>query len=138
MHTPLPLPKLAPCSFALVALVSVSVALQACSPAEPAPEPVRAVRTLTVSAGNIDSVVEYAAEVRARTESRLGFRVGGKMTSRSAELGQRVAAGQALAQLDAADLRLGQDAALAGVRSAQVQLDLAQADFKRYTDLREH
>ena len=137
MHTPLPLPKLAPCSFALVALVSVSVALQACSPAEPAPEPVRAVRTLTVSAGNIDSVVEYAAEVRARTESRLGFRVGGKMTSRSAELGQRVMAGQALARLDAADLRLGQDAALAGVRSAQVQFDLAQADFKRYKDLRE-
>ena len=137
MHTPLPLPRLCTCRFALAALVSVSVALTACSPAEPAPEPVRAVRTLTVSAGNIDSVVEYAAEVRARTESRLGFRVGGKMTSRSAELGQRVMAGQALAQLDAADLRLGQDAALAGVRSAQVQLDLAQADFKRYNDLRE-
>ena len=137
MHTPLSLPRLCPCPFALAALVSVSVALTACSPAEPAPEPVRAVRTLTVSAGNIDSVVEYAAEVRARTESRLGFRVGGKMTSRSAELGQRVMAGQALAQLDAADLRLGQDAALAGVRSAQVQLDLAQADFKRYNDLRE-
>ena len=137
MHTPLPLPRLGPCPFALAALVSVSLALTACSPAEPAPEPVRAVRTLTVSAGNIDSVVEYAAEVRARTESRLGFRVGGKMTSRSAELGQRVAAGQALAQLDAADLRLGQDAALAGLRGAQVQLDLAQADFKRYTDLRE-
>ena len=137
MHTPLSLPRLCPCRFALAALVSVSVALTACSPAEPAPEPVRAVRTLTVSAGNIDSVVEYAAEVRARTESRLGFRVGGKMTSRSAELGQRVMAGQALAQLDAADLRLGQDAALAGVRSAQVQLDLAQADFKRYKDLRE-
>ena len=137
MHPRLPLPRLCPCRFALAALVSVSVALTACSPAEPAPEPVRAVRTLTVSAGNIDSVVEYAAEVRARTESRLGFRVGGKMTSRSAELGQRVMAGQALAQLDAADLRLGQDAALAGVRSAQVQLDLAQADFKRYNDLRE-
>ena len=137
MHTPLSLPRLCLCRFALAALVSVSVALTACSPAEPAPEPLRAVRTLTVSAGNIDSVVEYAAEVRARTESRLGFRVGGKMTSRSAELGQRVMAGQALARLDAADLRLGQEAALAGVRSAQVQFDLAQADFKRYKDLRE-
>ena len=50
---------------------------------------------------------EYAAEMRARTESRLGFRVAGKMTRRPAELGARVKAGQVLAQLDPQDLRLG-------------------------------
>jgi len=130
-------PSLRRLPLAVVIATLSGALLGACSRSEPAPEPVRAVRTLTVSAGSVNGATEYAAEVRARTESRLGFRVGGKMTSRSAELGQRVKAGQALAQLDAADLRLGQDAAVAAVRSAQVNLDLAQADFKRYKDLRE-
>ena len=37
---------------------------------------------------------EYAGEVRARTESRLGFRVGGKIVRRDADLGDNVKAGQ--------------------------------------------
>ena len=80
---------------------------------------------------------EYAAEVRASTESRLGFRVAGKMISRAAEIGQRIQAGQLLAQLDATDLRLGQEAALAAAQAAQVNFDLASAEFKRYKELRE-
>ena len=110
--------------------------LAACSRPEPAPEPVRAVRTLTVAAESAGGVQEYAAEVRARTESRLGFRVGGKMVARPAEVGQRVRAGQFLAQLDATDLKLGQEAALAATRAAQTQYDLAAAEFKRYQELR--
>ena len=137
MNPSLRLPMLGRISAGFAILAITGVLLTACSRSGPAPEPVRAVRTLTVATSDVDGTVEYAAEVKARTESRLGFRVGGKMTSRAAELGQRVKAGQALAQLDGADLRLGQDAALAGVRSAQVNLDLAQADFKRYKDLRE-
>jgi RND family efflux transporter MFP subunit len=118
------------------AVLLVAAGLAACSRQAPAPEPVRAVRTMTVSAESAGGVHEYAAEVRARTESRLGFRVGGKMVSRSAEVGQRVRAGQVLAQLDAADLKLGQEAAAAASRAAQTQYDLAAAEFKRYQDLR--
>jgi len=110
--------------------------LAACSRPAPAPEPVRAVRTLTVTADSAGGVQEYAAEVRARTESRLGFRVGGKMVARPAEVGLRVRSGQLLAQLDATDLRLGQDAALAATRVAQTQFDFAAAEFKRYEELR--
>lgn len=111
--------------------------LAACSRPEPQPEPVRAVRTMTVSSESAGGVHEYAAEVRARTESRLGFRVAGKMASRSVEVGQRVKAGQVLAQLDPVDLRLGQEAAQAAVRAAQTQYDLAAAEFKRYKELRD-
>ncbi|MFY9514409.1 MAG: biotin/lipoyl-binding protein, partial [Rubrivivax sp.] len=111
--------------------------LAACSKQEPAPEPVRAVRTMTVAADSAGGAHEYAAEVRARTESRLGFRVGGKMTSRPAELGQRVKAGEVLAQLDPEDLKLSQTAASAALQSAQVNLELADADFKRYKGLRD-
>ncbi len=117
-------------------MLCVAAGLAACSRPAPAPEPVRAVRTMTVSAESAGGVHEYAAEVKARTETRLGFRVGGKMVSRSAEVGQRVRAGQVLAQLDAADLKLGQDAALAAARAAQTQYELAAAEFKRYQDLR--
>jgi multidrug efflux system membrane fusion protein len=111
--------------------------IAACAPAEPAPEPVRAVRTVTVAAESAGGRREFAAEVRARTESRLGFRVGGKMVSRSAEVGQRVSAGQALAQLDAADLQLGQQAAQAAVRAAESSYELAAAELRRYRELRD-
>jgi multidrug efflux system membrane fusion protein len=120
------------------AIILVAIAgTAACSRAPSAPEPVRAVRTMTIDAANVGGTHEFAAEVRARTESRLSFRVAGKLVSRPAEVGQRVRTGQLLAQLDPADLKLGQDAALAGLRAAQSSFDLAQAEFKRYKELRE-
>ena len=124
-------------SHSLLLACVLPLLLAACSRPEPAPEPVRAVRTLTVGAESAGGSLEFAAEVRARTESRLGFRVGGKLLSRSAEVGQRVKAGRPLAQLDGTDLRLGQDAALAAVRAAQSAHDLAAAELERYRELRE-
>lgn len=117
-------------------LVGVAV-LAGCAKPEPAPEPVRAVRTLTVSADTAGGVHEYAAEVRPRTESRLGFRVGGKIVRRHVDVGSTVKAGQVLAQLDPQDLRLGQQAARAALAAAQANHDQTQADFKRFKELRE-
>jgi multidrug efflux system membrane fusion protein len=109
----------------------------ACSRTEPAPDPVRAVRTVTVSTQTAGGTWEYAGEVRSRTESRLGFRVGGKIVRRQADLGDSVKAGQVLAQLDPQDLKLGQDAARAAWTAAQVNHDQAQADYKRFKELRD-
>jgi len=114
-----------------------AVALAACSKPEPAPDPVRAVRTQTVSAASTGGTHEYAAEVRARTESRLGFRVGGKLVRRAVNLGDAVKPGQLLAQLDPQDLKLGQDAARAALTAAQVNFEQAEADFKRFKELRD-
>lgn len=47
-------------------------------------------------------------------ESRLGFRVGGKIVRRQVELGQRVKAGAILAQLDPQDYQLAAQAAKRG------------------------
>ena len=110
--------------------------LAGCSRPEPPPEPVRAVKLLTVGAAPLHAQLEYAGEVRARTETRLGFRVAGKVLKRQAELGQRVRAGQVLAQLDPQDYRLAAQAAQAQVAAAQTQRDLAAADFKRYAALK--
>ena len=76
----------------------------ACSKPSRRREPVRAVETMTVSTQSPAATQEYAGEVRARTESRLSFRVGGKMLRRFADLGDTVRPGQALAQLDPQDL----------------------------------
>ena len=111
--------------------------LAACSRPAPPEEPVRSVKLLTVGVGAMQSSLEYAGEVRARVESRLGFRVAGKIVQRQAELGQRVKAGQVLAQLDPKDYQLAADAARAQVASATTQRDLAAADLKRYQALKD-
>ena len=118
----------------LPAVIAV-VALTACSKPATAPDPVRAVRTLTVSSETAGGTYEYAGEIRARTESRLSFRVSGKMLKRLVGLGDTVRAGQLLAQLDAQDLRLGQAAARAAVAAAQAGYDQSASDFKRYKEL---
>lgn len=112
-----------------------AVGLAACSPVPPPAEPIRSVRIVTVES-TVGGFHEYAADVRARTESRLGFRVGGKLLSRAADLGDAVRAGQVLAQLDPSDLRLGQEAALAALGAAKANYEFNRAEFERYKELR--
>lgn len=107
----------------------------ACSRSAPAPEPVRSVKTITVQSPSAGGVVDFAGEVRARTESRLGFRVAGKMIRRTVDLGDAVRPGQLLASLDAQDLQLGQEAARSALQAARVNADQAAADFRRFKDL---
>ena len=71
----------------LVVPLLVLPMLLACSQPPPAEEPVRAVRTLTLQSGSTSLQHEYAAEVRARTESRLGFRVADKLVRRMVNAG---------------------------------------------------
>src|SRR5215475_4558488 len=90
-----------------VAAAAVLALLAACSGKPAATEPVRAVRTVTVGALSGATTRDYAGEVHARVETRLGFRVPGKITQRPVNAGDRVKAGQALAEVDPTDLRLG-------------------------------
>ena len=120
----------------VVSSLAAVLALSACSRPEAVQEPVRAVKVMTVGNSGLDMGGEFAAEVRARVESRLGFRVAGKISQRQAEMGQRVATGAVLAQLDAADYQLAAQAAQAQVSGARTQRDLAQAEYKRYEGLR--
>ena len=111
--------------------------LAGCSRPAPPEEPVRAVKLMTVTVGSIDSAPEFAGEVRARVESRLGFRVAGKLIRRQAEIGQHVRPGQVLAQLDPQDYKLAADAMKAQLLVTTTNRDLAAAEFKRYKDLKE-
>lgn len=119
--------------FTLAILVLASLA--ACGKGPAPQEPVRAVKVLTVGESGSAFELEFSGEVRARVESNLGFRVGGKLLSRPAEIGQRVKAGELLAQIDPQDYRVTADAAAAQLVAAQSNRDVAGADFKRYQDL---
>jgi multidrug efflux system membrane fusion protein len=122
--------------FHLCVIALCVCSLAACSKTEPPKEPLRSVKLITVSDSALNVEGEYSAEVRARVESRLGFQVGGKLIQRPAEQGQRVAAGQLLAQIDAQDYQLASQAALAQVSAAQSQRDLAAAEFRRFEALK--
>ncbi len=126
-----------PISWPARLVIVACLLLQACSKPVPAEEPVRAVKVLTVGLDAMQSGAEYAGEVRSRVESRLGFRVSGKLLRRHVEMGQHVRAGELLAQLDPQDFKLAADGARAQLAAAATNRDLALADFKRYKDLRE-
>jgi RND family efflux transporter MFP subunit len=111
--------------------------LTACSKPAPVAEPIRAVKVVTVGMQRLQAQTEYAGEVRARVESRLGFRVGGKIARRHVELGQHVKAGQLIAQLDPQDFKLASDGARAQLAGAATNRDLAAADLKRFKALRD-
>jgi RND family efflux transporter MFP subunit len=120
----------------VVPLVAVLV-LVACNRPARLEMPVRSVKVMTVGMQSMQSGLEFAGEVRARVESRLGFRVGGKLTQRPVELGQHVRAGQVLARLDPQDYQLAADAARAQLAAAVGNRDLAAADFKRFKELKD-
>ncbi|SDS44709.1 efflux RND transporter periplasmic adaptor subunit [Pseudomonas prosekii] len=77
----------------------------------------------------------YPGEVRARYEPELAFRIGGKVSRRLVEEGQRVKADQPLAELDPQDVRLQLEATRAQVAAAEANLSLVRAERDRYKTL---
>jgi len=84
--------------------------------------------TVLVGALGEDQGNIYSGEIRARYETVLGFRIGGKIIERAVDVGARVKKGQLLARLDAADAGLQESAAGA-------QFRLADDEAKRYREL---
>ncbi|WP_231906253.1 efflux RND transporter periplasmic adaptor subunit [Cupriavidus gilardii] len=102
--------------------------------AERAPD-VRPVRLLQLQSATGQSAYEFSGDVRPRIESRLGFRVGGKIAARLVDVGATVRRGQPLARLDPTDLNLAEQGSRAQYEAARTDRDLAAADLKRYNDL---
>nr|WP_315482414.1 efflux RND transporter periplasmic adaptor subunit [uncultured Undibacterium sp.] len=123
-------------AFSILVLLSL-ILLSACSKKVEKTEDIRPVRTIQAQLQASEFVAELSGEVRARVESRLGFRVPGKIVARHVELGTLVKRGQVLMQLDPQDLLLGQAQAKAGLSAAESNRDLAKAELKRYQELRD-
>jgi multidrug efflux system membrane fusion protein len=121
-----------------MALLALCMAVGACSrAAEPKPEEIRPVRVLKVEPATGARTIELAGEVRPRLETRLGFRVGGKMVQRLVEVGTTVKPGQPIARLDPGDLQLAAASAKTQIAQLEAERRFAEGDLRRYRELRE-
>jgi multidrug efflux system membrane fusion protein len=123
-------------SLSIAGLVSL-FALSACGKKIEKTEDIRPVRAIVAALEGSEIAAEFSGEIRARVESKLGFRVPGKIIARKVDVGSLVKQGQVLMQLDPQDLLLGQAQAKAGLTAAESNRDLAKADLQRYRELRE-
>jgi RND family efflux transporter MFP subunit len=114
---------------------ALAMLIAGCSRDVPPTDDVRPVRVVDLAPNAVAAEVELSGEVRPRVESRVGFQVGGRITSRRVELGQRVRLGDILATLSPADLELSAAAAVAQLNAAQVDRDQQRADIRRFEDL---
>ena len=119
----------------ILGLVIVSsVILSACQKEVPRTEEIPYVMVTQPSSNHIDQK-SYAGDVQARQQTALAFRVGGQITERYADVGDRVKVGQVLAKLDVKDAQLQMNAAKAQLDSAQAAAKIALEEYKRYQQL---
>jgi membrane fusion protein, multidrug efflux system len=95
----------------------------------------RPVKVAIVSSAPKERTITYSGVVRPRIESTLGFRVPGKMVAREVNVGDRVDVGQAIARLDATDLKLAENSAMAAVLAARTRRDVASSNLERAKQL---
>jgi RND family efflux transporter MFP subunit len=97
---------------------------------------VRPAKVMEIAYQRHSQSLVLAGTVVPRIETNLGFRVAGKIVSRSIDVGTVVKPGDLIAQLDPADYRLAVDNARAALASAEADHVRARADHERYLNLR--
>jgi multidrug efflux system membrane fusion protein len=119
------------------AALLAAATLAGCSRPVPVVQDVRPVRAMVLTPANVDIVAEFPGEVRPRFESRLGFRIGGKIVARKVDVGSMVRRGQVLMQLDPVDQQLIQAQGKANLAAAESNLALAKSELARYQTLKQ-
>lgn len=99
------------------------------------PAPPRPVRTITVEKREQLTPLTFSGRIEAEDEASLAFRISGRLQSSDIRLGDRVEAGQLLAQLEAQDQLSAQRQAQAALAAAQGQLTKARNHFERQQTL---
>ncbi len=126
-------------AIALLVATGLALGLAACEDeAAPVPERIRAIKTFTVTQPASGNVRHYSGTTLAADRSSLSFAVSGTVASIPADEGDRVEAGQLLAELDGEPFKLDVDAARADLRSAKaayendaLELDRQQTLYKK-------
>ncbi len=117
-------------SLALVIMLSSA----ACTK-KPESEDVRPVRSMVVETHLSGDVIALTGQLHARNETKLAFRLSGKLIERSVTVGDAVKAGQIVARLDAATEKNSRNAARADHTAALAVLDQAAAAESRFGNL---
>ncbi|OEY96827.1 efflux transporter periplasmic adaptor subunit [Acinetobacter proteolyticus] len=115
-------------------LIVSSVLLSACQKETPKTEEIPYVMVTQPSRNHVDQK-SYAGDVQARQQTALAFRVGGQITERYVDVGDRVKVGQVLAKLDVKDAQLQMNAAKAQLQSAEAAAKIAAEEYQRYQQL---
>ena len=118
----------------VLATAGVLAACDAGASNQTPPKP-QAVETLTIALQPSSRTWSYVGTIKARYQSDIGFRVGGKVVARLVDVGERVESGQVLARLDPADLELALAAQEAELAAATASRDEAVASLGRYDTL---
>lgn len=121
-------------STVLSMLIVSSVMLLGCSKKTEETEAVPYVMVVQ-PATTLNEQQSYAGEVQARQATDLAFRVGGQITERFVNVGDRVKVGQVLAKLDVKDAQLQLNSAKAHLDSTQSAAKVAADELKRFQQL---
>lgn len=114
------------------ALLTLTLALASCGDAKkPVAQAPLSVLTQVVAFAPDSTFVSLTGEIRARVQSDLSFRVAGRIATRLVEIGDRVAADQALATLETTEQAADVAAATAGVQAADATLRQTSGAFDR-------
>jgi len=116
-------------------ILLLTLLLGACDKPPAPPEPVRPVKSVRVGLEPGSAYLRLPGEVRARHETPLGFRVGGKVLECKVNLGDSVRRGQILAKLEPTDYQLASQSGSASLTEARSTLTLAEAELVRYRNL---
>jgi membrane fusion protein, multidrug efflux system len=101
-------------------------------------EIIRPVRYELVATGSETRTRTYSGTARSGTEIKLSFRVGGSIRAVHVVVGDRVAKGDLIANLDDTDARLNYERVEASLNKSRVQLETAQANLTRVRKLYEN
>ena len=113
----------------------MALPLAACQKQEAAPNLPVMVRAVEVQLTEFAPTITLTGVIAARTLNNLSFQVGGRVTERSVDVGQRVEKGEVLARLDPQEQQSDVRAAQASLDSAEAQLRQAAAAFDRQKTL---
>jgi multidrug efflux system membrane fusion protein len=126
-------------SLCVITAVGIAILCSACGRQETVVEPqLRPVRTEVVTLSGVERERTFSGTFRAGIESRLSFRVPGRVQRLNASVGQSVASGHVIAELEARDYELQVQEAQASLTRALASRRNADAERDRVRELYEN
>lgn len=133
---PSPLTRLSRLGLGLILALPTALWLSGCTTHAEVQEAIRPAIVARPQSAAAEAGTLYSGDVKARYESALGFRVGGKIRQRHVDVGAHVKAGDLIAELDPQDLHLQASSAKAALAAAEADLATAKSERARYEALR--
>ncbi|OAP39869.1 efflux transporter periplasmic adaptor subunit [Sinorhizobium glycinis] len=119
-----------------LAVIALGAVLSGCSEEKTeTKETIRPVKVVEIASTGEVRRLDYAGTVKARTEMNLGFRVGGKITERLVNVGDRVKPSDLLARIDPTDYELAVRSAEATLFAAEKQVQTTSLTKERAAQL---